>query len=303
MNFIIRAFSCVTLASFLLAGSFVQSMEKSDMLSVNRDRNSSIKEVFECLPQEVKNYIMMLLFEISSCNYSLHGETLWIKPYNNTASLWERKKGKIKTIIIAPLEGVLSCPIVISCTQLNDKTLCTINEFNLQEPVLQIVIDQPLEKITAIAYSASGETIITGSSDGIARLWNAQTGELLHILPHPALVSSVACSNDGTTVLTGSADAIPRLWDARTGEMIKLLEGHREGIVLVAFNSEGTTFITVSADTIGWTWNLASGQQLMVEDGHPGSVSSVAFSVDGKAVISGQELFMKFYPVVYMPRK
>ncbi|MBA2307306.1 hypothetical protein H0W26_04205, partial [Candidatus Dependentiae bacterium] len=206
MNFIIRAFSCVTVASFLLAGAFVQSMEKSDILSVNSEKYSSIKVVFECLPQEVKNYIMMLLFEISSCNCSLNGETLWIKPYNNTASLWDRKEGKVKITMIAPLEGVLSCPIVISCTQLDDKTLCTINEFIVQEQVLRVVIDQPLEKITAIAYSTSGKTLITGSSDGIARLWDVLTGELLHILPHPAFVSSVACSNDGTTVLTGSAD-------------------------------------------------------------------------------------------------
>ena len=58
-----------------------------------------------------------------------------------------------------------------------------------------------------MAFSPDGKTVLTGSSDKTARLWDAATGRPLGLpMKHQDLVRAVAFSPDGKTVLTGSAD-------------------------------------------------------------------------------------------------
>ena len=69
-----------------------------------------------------------------------------------------------------------------------------------------------------MAFSPDGKTVLTGSYDKTARLWDAATGQPLGPpLTHQDTVQAVAFSPDGKTVLTGSVDKTARLWDAATG--------------------------------------------------------------------------------------
>ena len=58
-----------------------------------------------------------------------------------------------------------------------------------------------------MAYSPDGKTVLTGSDDNTARVWDAATGQPIGPpLTHQGPVGAVAYSPDGKTVLTGSGD-------------------------------------------------------------------------------------------------
>jgi WD40 repeat protein len=71
--------------------------------------------------------------------------------------------------------------------------------------------------VYAVAFSPDGTTVITGSYDRTARLWDVSTGRPIgQPLTHQDAVSAVAFSPDGTTVITGSRDGTARFWDVAT---------------------------------------------------------------------------------------
>jgi tetratricopeptide (TPR) repeat protein len=76
-----------------------------------------------------------------------------------------------------------------------------------------------------VAYSPDGKTVLTGSRDNTARLWDAATGRPLGPpMAHQGRVVAVAFSPDGKAALTGSADGTARLWD------VSELPGNQERI-------------------------------------------------------------------------
>jgi tetratricopeptide (TPR) repeat protein len=106
--------------------------------------------------------------------------------------------------------------------------------------------------VVAVAFSPNGRTVVTGSDDKTARLWEASSGKLLATLQHRDWVGAVAFSPDGRTVVTGSDSPDGRsvvigrentllLWEASSG---KLLATHKRWGRAVAFSPAGDSVLT-----------------------------------------------------------
>jgi len=152
--------------------------------------------------------------------------------------------------------------------------------------------------ISCVAFAPDGDTILTGSADKTARLWDVATGrEIRRLECREDSVTSVAFAPDGRTILTGSNSFKPdrsitgttQLWDAASGREIRRLNDHGDGVSSVAFAPGGRMVLTGSWDKTAWLWDVESGREIRRLIGHTELITSVAFAPDGRTVLTGSD--------------
>jgi WD40 repeat protein len=142
-----------------------------------------------------------------------------------------------------------------------------------------------------ITFSPDGSRLVSGSiyPENTARLWDADTGRLLFVLPgHKNEITAVAFSPDSKRVVTSSSDQTARLWDVRTGELLAVLSGHTDRVRLIALSPDGTRIITASEDATLRLWNGLTGELISVLRGHGDRFHCApVFTPDGTRLVSG----------------
>lgn len=105
--------------------------------------------------------------------------------------------------------------------------------------------------------------IVTGSSDGTARVWDAGSGRcLIELRGHSRAVRSVAFSPDGKLIVTGSSYGTARVWDASSGRSLFELRGHSQAVRSVAFSPDGKLIVTGSDDRAARIWKVSAETSL-----------------------------------------
>ena len=151
----------------------------------------------------------------------------------------------------------------------------------------------PVAQINGVAFSPDGRFALAGGEDGIARLWDVQTGEeLRQFKGHEGAIQSVAFSPDGRRILTGSKDKTARVWNTDTGSELARFRGHGDWVRSVAFSPDGQRALTAcggpsAGDNTVRLWDAANGKELQVMRGHEKPVSCAAFTPDGLRAVSG----------------
>lgn len=117
-----------------------------------------------------------------------------------------------------------------------------------------------------VSFSPDGKEVLTGSADGTARLWDAETGHPIgqpmrhdvwadkqltregktQNVPKPGTINAGVFSPDGSKILTGGDDRTARLWSAQDGTPIGQPMRHNNSVGTLAFSPDGRKVLTGS---------------------------------------------------------
>src|SRR5207244_2065722 len=137
--------------------------------------------------------------------------------------------------------------------------------------------------VTSVAFSGSGDRLVSASSDGTARVWRVATGGLVSTLSHDGPVSRASFSPDGGLVATVSRDQQQRLrariYDASSGRLVHVLD--EVGVGTAKFSPDGSLLATGSSDRTTKLWRPRTGALVRTLPQPDGRILDLAFSPDG----------------------
>ncbi len=138
------------------------------------------------------------------------------------------------------------------------------------------------------ALSPDGKTLFVKEQNGLARLWDAQTGTVLREIDREQGINeihSVAYSPDGSHVLTARQDGTIKIWDTANGNLLHKLS-HPKTRKVAIYSPDGRQIISAGYEGSIQIWDAQTGEPLH-RFHHPNRVWSLCVSNDGVYLAAG----------------
>jgi WD40 repeat protein len=155
-----------------------------------------------------------------------------------------------------------------------------------EETVLDVAINW-------VGWNSDGTKIATTHWDGAARIWDANTLELLSELHgHTDFLLSAAWHPNASSnkLATSSADGTIRVCDTSSEQSLLTLQGHTDWVAQLDWSPDGSRLVSVSPDHTIRIWNATTGEQLQVIETES-EVWAVDWSSDGQVVYGNKVIY------------
>ncbi|WP_300672712.1 caspase family protein [Desulfoluna sp.] len=170
-------------------------------------------------------------------------------------------------------------------------------------------------RATALEYSPDGELIVTCSEDGLIKIWDAESGNLLQDFENKVKrgkdkeINDVSFSPDGKYIVTAGGDGQIKIWDIITGTLLKSFSldplfapEYKKDYLwarCVDYSPDGKRVVAGGCASVGdyisyyplKVWDISSGKEVLSMEGITNAIGSVKFSPNGKLILSGCDIF------------
>jgi WD40 repeat protein len=151
-----------------------------------------------------------------------------------------------------------------------------------------------------LAFSHDGTLLVTMGGDGVARLWDAETGAKRLEVVHGAgtTITFTTFTPDDAKFATSGYDGWARIWDTRTGALVRAIHAsdapifhHLYGLL----SADGKHLLAATIEGIGGGWDIETGEKIGTIR-HGSFVGGGTLSPDGKlAATCGMDHLIKVW--------
>lgn len=141
------------------------------------------------------------------------------------------------------------------------------------------------KEVTAVDWNPIGTLLATGSSDGVARVWDSKGALKTKLQRHTLPIFSIKFSKTGDYILTGSADKQAIVWDTSSGQVKQAFELHTQSCLDVDWRTN-TSFASCSSDMLIHVCELGKSKPVATFEGHTGEVNAVRWDESGQLLAS-----------------
>lgn len=140
--------------------------------------------------------------------------------------------------------------------------------------------------IHTVAFSSDGRWLATTGADRTARVWEASSGNEIHMLAGPDgnRMHDAKFTADDRALITASGHEA-QVWALPSGELGRTFEGHTNEIRGISVAPDGGRVATIAGNNIR-IWNPATGEEISSFVGDPREVYQVAFFPDSRRLAS-----------------
>ncbi len=152
--------------------------------------------------------------------------------------------------------------------------------------------------VTAVAFSADGQRLASGSWDQTVKFWDVATGQGLGTIASKIKgVEALAFSHDGHWLAAESSTNTVALWDTATGREVRTLPGNEplgflgssSWVYSIAFSPDSRWLASGVDNKTVRLWEVKTGRPVRDLAGLRRSVICIAFSPDGRWLASGSD--------------
>ncbi len=263
----------------------------------NRDRlpGAILPEVQSSLLEAVQTARERNRFQLQTpiytATFSPNSQTIAAAGADGNLYLWDRK-GEHRTLSgraqstdkAQPIRSLSFSSDGMQVIGITDTASNAVQRWSLkQNALVPLKFDSP-SPITAAAFSADGEEIVTGSSDGRVRLWNSQQQWIGQLLAPTGTVTAVSLT--GGTIASSSTDGRLSFWNTK-GDLLGQL-GVNSSIQSMRVDQAGQRIIVQDAKhQHAFFWNVQAQQWQQSVLGAVEQVQSVDLSPDNTIAAQG----------------
>ena len=176
-------------------------------------------------------------------------------------------------------------------------------EWDLLQGMVEVneqVIQAHDSLILSFAASPDGARWATGSQDGVVRVWDSGTGQMIaDIAPvgstrlgaegKPPMVTALAFRQGASQIVAGTSDGAIRIWDAHAGRLILKLAGHRANITSLSVRPDGLIASTCGRNQAR-LWDGQRMRALGEINDEQSEISGLQFCAEGQLLVTWEPL-------------
>ena len=230
---------------------------------------------------------------VLAVQFSLDGALVATAGFDNQAHIWDAESGALLRTLAGHSDYISS----VSFSGDGKKLVTASADMTARIWIVDsgesiAVLEGHRQSLSTAQFSWDGQQVVTAGSvneqptDGVAQLWDAETGELKAILDTGTAATSAAFASDGDWVAVGSGDGTVRIWDIRQQAFTKKLEGDPGWITRVSFSPDSRSLLAVTSSNSVITWDTQTGARQATMLGHSDSIGSAQFSPDGTRLVT-----------------